>query len=78
MLHYLETTLDEINFGEGEPTSLPLKQDGNHPISLVNFHERLDWIVKHGLTLKHEVESAIAEFVELYVASFILNVLKGK
>ena len=78
MLHYLETTLDEINFGEGEPTCLPLEQDGNHPISFVDFHKRFDWIIKHGLTLKHEVKSTIAEFVELYVASFILNVLKGK
>ena len=78
MLHYLETTLDEIDFGEGEPASLPLEQNGNHPFFLVDLYERLDRVVEHGLTLEHEIESAIAEFVELNVAPFILYVLECK
>ena len=78
MLHYLEATLDEIDFGEGEPAGLPLEQYGNHSISLVDFHERLDWVIKHGLTFEHEIEGTIAEFVELYIAPFVLHVLKCK
>ena len=72
----VKLAFDEVCFDECKATSRLFKQNSNHPVLVVDFYKRFDGVSKHGLSLEHKVEYAIAEPVEFEVTSLVNNVLE--